>query len=257
MLKIDELKPAPAGFGKCEICAYRETGTSHLCYACARKEIEPLPDPRCSVCDQRLNQAGRCSNVVCGWDISVRFFEWNYAIAMRSGRLRNAIDQFKYAKEQNATAKGWATIFGRVIVGALGQEPNTFGWFDEIIPSPTFVGGTRRTWDHTRLLVRAAWAYDEENEWPFRFDEPLIEKIRETPQLVGLSWRDRRDVAEGEIRNALRVPRPRLVEGKDLLVIDDVFTDGLNLREVARALILQGRANSVCGLTLCRQPWGN
>ena len=38
------------------------------------------------------------------------------------------------------------------------------------------------------------------------------------------------------------------------MVIDDVFTEGSTLREVARALMLAG-AEEVAGLTLARQPW--
>ena len=40
-----------------------------------------------------------------------------------------------------------------------------------------------------------------------------------------------------------------------IVVIDDVFTDGLTLNEVARALRLQGGAERVFGVTLVRQPW--
>ena len=40
----------------------------------------------------------------------------------------------------------------------------------------------------------------------------------------------------------------------NVLVYDDVFTDGLTLNEVARALRRVG-ANAVCGVTLCRQPY--
>jgi predicted amidophosphoribosyltransferase len=39
----------------------------------------------------------------------------------------------------------------------------------------------------------------------------------------------------------------------DILVYDDVFTDGHTLYEVARCLKLQGGAADVCGVTLARQ----
>jgi predicted amidophosphoribosyltransferase len=44
------------------------------------------------------------------------------------------------------------------------------------------------------------------------------------------------------------------VAGSRILVIDDVFTEGSTLREVARALVKAG-ADEVAGLTLARQPW--
>jgi predicted amidophosphoribosyltransferase len=58
-----------------------------------------------------------------------------------------------------------------------------------------------------------------------------------------------------KIRRALRIPNPSLTRGKRILVVDDVFTEGLNLNEVARALRKDGGAKEVCGLTLARQGW--
>jgi predicted amidophosphoribosyltransferase len=39
-------------------------------------------------------------------------------------------------------------------------------------------------------------------------------------------------------------------------VYDDVFTSGSGLNEVAYVLRALGDARFVCGVTLCRQPWG-
>ena len=54
---------------------------------------------------------------------------------------------------------------------------------------------------------------------------------------------------------ALSIPDPSVTKDQDILVYDDVFTDGFTLREVARALIHDGGAQRVCGVTLTRQPW--
>ena len=64
----------------------------------------------------------------------------------------------------------------------------------------------------------------------------------------------RRAVAEGSLRRALRVVAPRQVAGARILVVDDVFTEGSTLREVARTLLMVG-AEEVAGLVLARQPW--
>jgi predicted amidophosphoribosyltransferase len=76
-----------------------------------------------------------------------------------------------------------------------------------------------------------------------------------TTPFVGRSWRQRFDIARTELREALSVPSPAAVRGKSILVFDDVFTDGLTLNEVGRALIRQGEAARVCGVTLARQPF--
>jgi predicted amidophosphoribosyltransferase len=82
----------------------------------------------------------------------------------------------------------------------------------------------------------------------------VIVKEYETPALTGLSRHARLAASEGLLRHALRVPDRAAVAGARILVIDDVFTEGCTLREVARAL-MQAGADEVAGLTLARQPW--
>jgi predicted amidophosphoribosyltransferase len=72
--------------------------------------------------------------------------------------------------------------------------------------------------------------------------------------MVSHSWRERKAIAEGPLRAALRVPEREVVAGKRLLVVDDVFTEGFTIREVARALIIAG-ATEVSEIVLAREPW--
>jgi predicted amidophosphoribosyltransferase len=188
-----------------------------------------------------------CGNPHCNFDH--RHFDRNYSIAMRSGALQDAISLYKYESR-----KSWATIFARVLVGKLESERAVFRTFDLIVASPTFTGkGAGRNWDHTRLVLeRAAQVAPE---WPFDLEEPAaIIKTAATEQMMGKNWKQRRVVAEGSLRDSLRVPAPTRIRGKRILVYDDVFTDGQTLNEVARALTHSG-AKQVCGITLARQPW--
>ena len=68
-------------------------------------------------------------------------------------------------------------------------------------------------------------------------------------------WKDRKRLAEGDLRTALSIPDGVHTRGKDVLVYDDLFTDGFTLREVARCLMQDGGASRVCGVTIMRQPW--
>jgi predicted amidophosphoribosyltransferase len=202
-------------------------------------------------CDLALKDDGQCGNRICSWPVQRRYFEWNYAIAMRSGILETAINAFKYQNKW-----GWKNIFGRVLVGFLDDEAPTFNQFDLIVASPTFVDpdGPRK-YDHTRDVIDAA---DDEAEGRWPFDSgypPAIVKTAVTPPLVGRTWQQRREIAEGELRDSLRVPNRRRTEGQAILVYDDVFTDGFTLREVARCLREEGGAAMVCGLSLTRQPF--
>lgn len=243
--------PTPAGIGNCGTCPYLVSGTAAICYECARQTIEALApaDERCVVCDLPLKDDGTCGNPLCSWDDD-RWFSWNYAIAMRSGVLERAIGKFKYEDRH-----GWALIFGRVLVGFLDEQARTFENFDLIIPSPTFLGEGGRTYDHTRAAISVA--NDEaEGRWPFDVaDPPAIVRTAAVPRMVGHTWRERKDIAEGPLRAALAVTDLDRTRDATILVYDDVFTDGFTLREVARCLRVDGGAAEVCGVTLTRQPW--
>jgi predicted amidophosphoribosyltransferase len=67
-------------------------------------------------------------------------------------------------------------------------------------------------------------------------------------------WQGRREISEGELRESLRVPDPGSVAGKRILIVDDVFTEGFTIREVARALRAAG-AVTVSEIVLAREPW--
>jgi predicted amidophosphoribosyltransferase len=165
---------------------------------------------------------------------------------MRSGSIYNVIKKYKYSPTPNP----WGYIFARLVVGHLNARAALFRPFDLIVPSPTFIGqeSGARTWDHTAFVLGAA--LELAAQWPILLRDPqLVTKSGATPSMTGLSYRQRKLNAEGAIRDSLRVNGE--VEGKRVLVFDDIFTDGLTLREVARALRSNG-AETVCGVTLAR-----
>jgi predicted amidophosphoribosyltransferase len=221
--------------------------------------MEPLAaiEDRCEVCDHPYNEGERrCWNPVCGFRPADRWFEWNYAIAMRTKWLRSAINAYKYEGRRE-----WAAIFGRILVGFLEAERGTFENVDLIVASPAYTGvGAHRTWNHVQEILVAA---DREQEyrglvaaWPIDLADPqAIVKTADTPTMVGLNRGGRQLAAEQDLRHALHVPDPRRTRGKLIAVFDDVFTGGWTLREVARALRTQGGARSVVGITLARQKY--
>jgi predicted amidophosphoribosyltransferase len=247
---LDRLRPQPAGFGNCGVCAYRDVGSAAVCFACAARRIDRVGVGHCPTCDQRLPPGGICSNYWCRRPVEDRYFSFIYAIAMRSGQLEAAINAYKFRDRT-----GWASIFGRVLVGYLDESPDAFNSWDAIIPSPTFTGaGARRRWDHIDLILQRA-GIEAAGRWPIvaRHHHPIV-KTADTPSLVGRTLADRREITATQLRAALAVPDPSAVRNRSFLVFDDVFTDGSTLREVARRLLEAG-ASEVAGIVLARQPW--
>ncbi len=239
------------GFGRCGVCPVREGATYDLCFTCARRSITSLAEieKRCLVCDRPFNPGEDvCHNWLCKPGAQ-RWFDWNYAVALREGPLVGAIARYKF---KNRT--GWATVFARILVGALELE-DYFRDFELIVASPTFVTADR--FDHTRLVIEmAAKEAPPASTWPFDLDsDPTIVKTAETPRLSKIRGLGNRiSTVENQLRKALAVRHPERISGKQILVYDDTFTDGCTLNEVARSLRLKG-ATRVCGITLCRQPW--
>ncbi len=212
--------------------------------------MERVGRGQCPICDQFLPGSGRCANFWCSRPVEERFFQFIFAIAMRSGPLQDAINKYKY---QDKT--GWASIFGRVLVGYMDEAPDRVTGWNAIVPSPTYIGeGSRRSWDHIALILEKA-KIEAADRWPQLADEPgLIVKTADTPSMMGKTLTQRRQIAETDIRSSLHIPDPARVVGRSFLVFDDVFTDGSTLREIARALLAAG-ATEVGGLVLARQPW--
>jgi predicted amidophosphoribosyltransferase len=248
----ERLKDVP-GFGRCPRCPYLTSGPAELCFSCARLSMEGLAEfeRRCEVCDRPFEDSeSECHNPLCRQ--TGRYFRWNFAIAMRSGILEAVINAYKFQG-----VKQWALLFGRILAGFLEQEAPAFRSFDLIVASPTFVGPDGRSFDHTRLVLRrAAEEVAPGSTWPFDLDDvPAISKTAHTESFTSKSYAKRLEIGETQLRDALAVPDPSRTEGARILVYDDVFTDGRTLNEVARALLIQGRAEEVCGVSLCRQGW--
>src|SRR4051812_17544699 len=105
------LTPAPAGFGACAGCAYRDSGTGAICFSCATATTDAFAVARCASCGQPLND-GRCPNAVCNLDD--RYFSRIYTVSDCPEVMWRVIMDYKY-EEQRA----WADVLGRILVGYL------------------------------------------------------------------------------------------------------------------------------------------
>jgi predicted amidophosphoribosyltransferase len=245
MFDLSTLLIPPAGFGHCGQCAYLQTGTAEICFACASRQLDPLAEHRCRVCEQELNSDGSCPNKVCDFDD--REFDAVFAISTLTGTLERAIWAYKGERQE----RGWAAIFGRVLVGFLDREE--LSGYDLIVPSPTYVGPGGRGWDHTGAVIDAA-AVEAGDRYPFDSGDPrAILQRSPTRSFKELGWKERKAEAEGPLRRALEVPDSDRDGGMKVLVYHDVFTEGFRIREVARALRGAG-AVVVDEVVLARQP---
>jgi predicted amidophosphoribosyltransferase len=168
-----------------------------------------------------------------------------FALGVYSGPLRRAIGRYKYRGERHL-----APVFAGMVAGHIAAHPEWFEEFDVFTAVPAYTGpGARRPWNPAGAILA---------ELPARLGrgwaiEPgLVVKEQETPGMAGLGWAARQAVARGPLRRSLRASRP--LGGAQVLVFDDVLTEGSTLREVAGVLRAAG-ASDVAALVLARPEW--
>lgn len=235
----------PVGFPYCYRCPYRVLNRPDVCLACAVAWPPAQAALVCPVCEQAVGPDRRCANDWCSR--GDRWFSVVWTIGSHSSSLRRAISAYKYQGE-----RGWAEVLARLLVGYLDANMPRFDGYDVVTSVPVYTGpGAHRSWDHLALILVAASRLAG-CRWPFELG--LVGKRAETTPMAGLGLGRRRTCAEGPLRRSLVVPDGTRVVRQRILVVDDVFTEGSTLREVARALLLAG-AVEVAGLALARQPW--
>ncbi len=196
------------------------------------KWIEP---PFCSICGlpflSRNIENHPCSDCMS----KKRYFTIARSIGFYEGTLRMAIHQWKYEGKDSLTP-----FFVKWIKEGLYRYwPSPF--FDLIIPVPLHKSRLRhRGFNQALLLVKQL---SKLTGIPYG-KRVLIKKRPSTPQ-VDLGLTEREKVLKG----SFEVAKKEGVEGKRILLIDDVYTTGATVNECSKALIREG-AKSVDVLTL-------
>jgi ComF family protein len=160
-------------------------------------------------------------------------FDAAYSFGFYDGTLRKLIQLFKYGRVSTL-----ATPLGRMLTDALPRERA----YDLIVPMPMH---WRRRWsrgfNQAELLARVIAR---------QLNIPIIRAVhrsKATPPQAGLTAAQRRANMSG----AFGIRRPGSVQGKRILLVDDVFTTGSTAGACARALKRAGAAY-VAVLTVAR-----
>lgn len=144
------------------------------------------------------------------------------------GGLRELIHLLKYASVRPAAA-----VLGRMLEEAIaGLEGDFSDNVIAVVPVPLHrVKLRQRQFNHAELIARAAIRISEQSA-RFQLCSGILERRRETSSQTGLTSHQRRE----NVRGAFDVPKPELVRGREVLVLDDVYTTGATVSECARVL---------------------
>jgi ComF family protein len=111
---------------------------------------------------------------------------------------------------------------------------------DLLVPVPLHVRRLKERGFNQALLLARAFP-----EKPLAREALL--RVRHTVPQSGLNPKERRE----NVKKAFAVPRPEDVEGKRIVLIDDVYTTGATVKECAKVLLRSG-AQAVQVLTVAR-----
>ncbi len=212
--------------------------------------MRPIAGGLCSICGERLvspfafaaepvQSSAESGETRCGL---CRRLEPPYikatAYGSYDGGLRELIHLLKYNGVRPA-----ANVLGRMLAEAMEDlHPYFAGTEILVAPVPLHARKLRqRGFNQSELIARSALKL-KSAAGLFHLSANLLERCRETTSQIGLSRHQRRE----NIRGAFRVTKPDELNGREVLVVDDVFTTGTTVSECARILRRSRRVKSVC-----------
>ncbi len=195
-----------------------------LCNAC-RESFQPPIDPKCSRCNARvgphLDTNDGC--LLCKKDHF--YFEKVVSLGFYQEQFKDAILRIKHLQgEQLARTLG--ALLGAHFSGTQGFQPD----FITCIPVHWW---KRLIKGHNQTESIALGVADELKK---PFVNSVLRKVRHTAEQSGLLPTERRK----NLRNAFAPASKSLIQGKQILLVDDVLTTGTTANQVAKVLMSAG-----------------
>lgn len=233
---------------RCVICerqvaAGRPEAARWLCDECLHS-LPLLEAPYCSRCGEPYDgaitgtfQCGNCRNLQL-------HFEYAVAAYRAEGNMRELIHRFKYQKELHLRG-----VLAHLLQRALREErlaaatPSTH----LLVPIPLHHARQRereynQSWELCRQLSRQTGLPAVQ----------ALRRVRATPPQASLTRRQRLANLRRAFQVHRRIARSGVLQGKTVLLVDDVLTTGSTTSECARVLRQDGGAAVVIVITLAR-----
>lgn len=207
-------------------------GGKLICPDCERKTVF-VGEPRCMKCGRVITDAAReycsdCIEVKHEFTRAVSVFVYNDA-------LQEAIFRFKYRGRQE-----YADFFAESIDHYLGREIASFG-AEALIPVPIHKDRLKkRGFNQAELIAEKLGKLNG-----LKVEKDLIRRTRSTLPQKGLSREERRK----NLKRAFKLTGNDVKLTK-LIIIDDIYTTGSTVDEMAKLLKKAG-ASDVYVVTVC------
>jgi len=230
----------------CRLCgaALAEVSRLPVCSACVGS-IRRIEAPTCDVCGELVTTAAAGDELRCGVCQRARLpFAKAVAYGSYDGALRGLVHLLKYDRVRPAS-----DLLGRMLAETMADLK--FASSERaplVIPVPLWVGRERqRGFNQAAEIARAAMRYwrlrgTVAGETPalpaMELNTGALRRTRETQSQTGLTRHQRR----ANLRGAFVAARPEQVSGREIILVDDVYTTGTTVSECARVLRRAGAA---------------
>ena len=203
---------------RCLVCSGKDQVIQGVCSRC-RSGIRPLPGPLCDICGKVIGTPGTCLQC----QHRPPHFNKVLSACVYEGMIQDIIHRFKYRR---------ATVYKKFLAGLVAERITADGApFDFVTEVPLHWSRLiERGYNQSMLIARELSGYLGSD---VRYG--VLRKVRKTPSQVGLPRTDR----QRNLRDAFSA---RGVEGKSVVVVDDVITTGKTAQEVSKALKNAGAA---------------
>jgi len=227
----------------CKICEkpIRESKGYSICEDCF-KTIELIERPYCIKCGKPLIPTvffKQNRKILCLDCKRKKYsFEFSRSTGVYDKVLKKCIHLFKYYGE-----KKLAKPLGKLMVDSLVKNDEFKKKIDLIIPVPLHGNDLKkRGFNQSVLLGKVVGDY-----LSIPVGESVLIKKKITPFQVNLSKKERKK----NILRVFSVEKPEEIKGKNILILDDVFTTGATIEECAKEL-MKSRTKNIFVLTLAR-----
>jgi len=207
-----------------------------LCSSCQEK-IVLIFAPFCPICGLPFPNSPAGSHICSNCLENEPFYTKARAVVSFETIMMDAIHKFKYGR---SIPTGEALS---LFMAAFPFPDFDFTQYDLLIPVPLHIKKLRERGFNQSLLLAKALG----KKYKLSVDFSSLKRSKFTLSQTGLS----KSARGKNIKGAFVVKDQEKVSGKDIILIDDVFTTGATINECAQTLLKAG-AHNVAALTLAR-----
>lgn len=195
--------------------------------------------PKCVLCKNILSKDELDLCRICRTEISdhpkpkkqIQFLASWTVLWYYEGNVRKSLLRYKFSNKRS-----YAAAYGRLLAMKIQREyPDGFDILTWIPISP--LRRLRRGYDQVELLCRAVAGELGVNA------TPTLKKVRNNRPQSGINGFAQR---RANVLGVYRVEDPEVLQGKRVLLLDDIITTGATASEAARVLLTAGASEVTC-----------